>query len=299
MDYANRALERLWNMPGLFEPYARYRLCANEGCITWPRELETIEAAAVDAVPVPVRSGWYEFIGYGPGNLSSTSGRSVQLLDRGQVCTFDEVQDTKNRVAVNPESPEDAGKNILIRYLDSNKGAVYTDDPNGDLAEGEYVEVPPAGTYSYTSKGVSYVYGVVKPITKGSIRLYEYAMPVGPVRLLAVYQPDETVPVYRRSLLSGCGVGSGTRSVQVMGRLRLKPIRHADDVIPIPHLDALRLGVQAIRNEESGLLNEAAALWQLARQALDEQAAHQRGAGADEPLKLRPVPWHEPIKNII
>ena len=51
VDYINEAQERLLYKGKWPHTYARYRVESEDGMITWPRQLETIEAFAIDDVP--------------------------------------------------------------------------------------------------------------------------------------------------------------------------------------------------------------------------------------------------------
>ena len=63
----NEATERLLYKGKWKGTYGVYRFCTTQGCITLPRQLETVEKWALCDQPGIVRNDWYEFIegGYG------------------------------------------------------------------------------------------------------------------------------------------------------------------------------------------------------------------------------------------
>lgn len=288
-DYINRACERLLYRSKWVDSYARYRVCIIEACVTWPRELETIEAAAISDYPMVLRTSWYEFLGSGPGTLSVDSDIGVTLVDRGNSLTFDEVAGTDKKIAVYCDGTETTGTTILLKYRDATGNKKFTLEGTTTY-EGEKVSLPPAGAYTYTASVVASggLYGVVKPETNNMVRLYEYDTTTGALRPLAFYEPKETVPSYRSSLVPGIDPGSCANGLTliVMGKKRFIPVAEDDDVLMIPHLDAVRLACQAILAEEGNLIQEGVAFWALANQALNEQSRHWQGSGAEQPMKM-------------
>ena len=289
VDYINRACERLLYRGKWVDSYARYRVCVNSACLTWPRELETIEAAAISDMPMTIRNSWYEFLGSGPGTLAVDSDIGVQLVDRGNSITFDEITGDDKKVAVYCDGTETSGATILLQYYNAVGSKVFTLEGTTTY-EGEKVSLPPAGNYTYTAKtvGTGGLYGVVKPVTNNMVRLYEYDTTTGALRPMAFYEPQETVPSYRSSLVPGIDPGDCTLGLTliVMGKKRYIPVSAETDLLMIPHLDAVRLGCQAVLNEEGGLTQEALVFWGLANQALNEQSKHWQGSGAEQPMKM-------------
>lgn len=289
-DYINRACERMLYGGHWKDSYVRFRVCVNNACLTWPRELETIEAITVDRIPGKVRTQWYEFLGSGPGELLSDTHIGLQLVDRGSSVAFDEVVSGSKRLAVYCDATEAAGSKILLRFYDSNGNKRYSMDA-GTLIEGEAITLPAAGNYAYTTSlvGPAGLYYVVKPVTNGVIRLFEYDVDSGLLRALAYYEPSEQVPEYRSSILPNlAGMVAPTCekiTVVVMGKKRFIPARLDDDPVMIPNVEAVRLACQAIRKEENNLPDEAAKDWSLAFQTLDAQTRHYHGSGTEQPMK--------------
>lgn len=295
--YANRACERLLYKAHYTDSYARYRVCTHEACLTWPRELETVEACIIDSTPATIRNQWYEFLGSGPGGLDQDSYVGLALVDRGSSVTFDTIAGEDKKLAVYCDGDEDVTSRILLRFNTPYGSKVFS-TVNGTVIEGESITLPAAGNYNYTVSEVlaGGPYHVVKPVTNNIVRLFEYDTTTGDLRPLAYYEPNETVPIYRNSLIPSLTSMLGTDcttnatcediTVIVMGKKRFIPAVSEDDLLMVPNLEAVRLGVQAIKNEESLLHDDAVKLWALAVQCLEDQSRHVQGSGSEQPMKM-------------
>lgn len=281
-----------------------YAFCTHAACITYPRQIETIEAVSVCGVPYTPRNAWFEFIDAGPGWQSPGTGSNSggcgcgltnTLIDRGPAIAFDDITATGYKLAVYCDANEAAGATILVQYYDSNGNKVYS-TVSGSTQEGELLTLPAGGAYVYSSREVMPFgwYGVVKPVTNRVIRVYAYKISDASLKPLAYYEPDETVPVYRRSLIPSFQNGScGTtdtscsdQTVIVRAKLRYIPAVNDYSVLMIPHLDAIRLAAQAIRKEEDNMLADAVNYWGMATACLDQQLHHVQGDGEQFPIRL-------------
>ena len=68
VQIVNEAHQRLM-MQGLFwGTYQTYQICvSSEGCLTWPRQVASIEALAVNDQPITLRNNWFEYLQTGFG----------------------------------------------------------------------------------------------------------------------------------------------------------------------------------------------------------------------------------------
>lgn len=296
LGYINRAEERLMDEGDWLGTWQVYRFCTNSSnCLTWPRPIERITLFSVNNMAMPVRNQWYEFLENGPGfitnNPTSTVGSSsafgfgccgsnthwcsgLGLLDRGWSCLFDDIpQNTALKVKVYADVAEDVGAYITLRGFDENLIPIQTEVPagSGTWIEGEQVGInvttPQVSTKRFYSPGPQ---TVIKPITKGPIRLYSYDDSVfPPVQWpLAVYEPGETMPIYRRSLVPGLKrtVNVGDTSCTLTTITALVKLRHLTlvsdlDVLVLQSTEAIKLACQALRKEDNNLLEEANLYW--------------------------------------
>jgi hypothetical protein len=297
LDYVNRACERLLYDRKAVQTVARYRVCLNKACITWPRQLETIEAYSVCDWPGTVRNWWYEFLDSGPGGLDSDSCAGMQLIDRGDAVAFDDVIGSSSTLAISVDVAETTTEDFIVQFWDVNGNWIRTQDA-GVWIDGEILALPVPGNYSTTTNQCA-PFGlvrVIKPVTNGVVRLWEYDG--ASYRPLAYYEPDETIPVYRRSLIPGLNSDTTYRAVTVMGKLRHIPATGDNSFLVIGHSDAIRLACQAIAKEEKNLPDEAVKYWQLAFDCLEKQARHWHGDGATVPIRVEGTTFG-PVEAII
>jgi hypothetical protein len=293
--YVNDACEGLLYKMKSVGTTPRYEICVNQNCITWPRQIETIEAAAICKRPATVRNGWFEFLNYGPGILIEGRNIGNQLVDAGEAGSFDNVTGTLKTLAVYCDVDEDAGAYITLQYYDKDGQWVRT-EVGGEWIDGEQITFGASGTYVQTSLQVmpNGFVRAIKPLTNGTVRLYEYDTIALTYKPLAYFEPDETLPIYRRSLVPnlttrGCCERTedcGKISVTVIAKQRFIPALRDNDFVCIAYKRAIRLAAQAVFKEEAGKFQEALGCWAIALQALKEQQEHFEGHGAVQPINM-------------
>lgn len=291
IDYVNRAVERLLYEGKWKGTTQTFRLCMSaENCIVWPREIETIEAIAPCNWPAPIRSEWFEFTENGFGVISDEANCLHALVDRGETCAFDEVVGSNKKLAVYADKDEGSGKFITLQFYDQYGQWVRTQYA-GAWIDGEKLAIPATkGSYVYTTNIVKPggLVRVQKDITHGVIRLYSYDTTSGALVPLAYYQPDEEVPVYRRSLLPiGANNSCEQQSVVVAAKLRFIPVRSDDNFVMISHREAIRLACRAIYQEENDLWSEATTNWAAALRCLGMQLEHYQGHGMKPVIRVQ------------
>jgi hypothetical protein len=129
----NEAQERLLNKGLYAGTYGRYSVCVYGGCITLPREFETVLGYNYSGVPAQVYNQWYEFMANGPG--IAPAGDWKRLIDRGFVPCFRSIESQKY-IRVYTDLAEDATSTILFRGSDTYNNRVQTQE-NGVYIDGE------------------------------------------------------------------------------------------------------------------------------------------------------------------
>ncbi len=308
--YVNQCCERLLygdekgataKWPGT---YGKYRIAPISGSLTWVREFETIERYAINGRSAPIRNEWYEYLESGPGLLESCNGGGWLfghgLIDDGQGCTFDDITGTNGtkKLEVYCDVNETADAFIILRFWNNSAQKVRS-QVDGVWVEGEHLLLPAGGAYQLSTNflmpGRDVVYQVIKPVTNGMVRLYEYDTVNLTRRPLAYYEPSETIPVYRRSRIPGFTAQSSAdpcnqTTITVVAKFRFIPVIGDYDFVQIPSVGAIKLGCQAIAKEEKNLLtgpNGALEYWKMAYALLNQQTAHYHGAGAEVPMNFR------------
>jgi hypothetical protein len=294
-DYVNAGCERLLYRAKSVGTWQKYRVCVSSGCVTWPRQLETIEAVAVCNSPIKVRNEFFEFLDAGFG-LISTDSCGLKLVDQGEACAFDDVVGTGHKLSIYCDETETTTEKLIVQYYDSDGQWVRTQNGDGDWIDGEELTLPAAGGYTDAALecAPNGLVRVIKPKTNGTVRLYQKTIVGGALKPLAYYEPSETVPVYRRSLIpslssaSCCGSQDGceTKAVTVIGKIRFIPVENDNDFLPISFAEAIRISVQAVAKERKDLLAEAVPYWQMANQLLMDQLQHYNGSGMVQPMRM-------------
>lgn len=274
-EYINQACRRLLHKGLWAGSYGKFTICTTDGCITWPRSIETIEAVADCCQTGSVRNQWYEFQETGFGLVderNACSGR--QLIDRGTVVSYRDMSGGINSfLRVYPGDASDVGKTITLQGYDQNGQWIRTQS-GGAWIDGEKLTL--ALPYVQSSKKFVSLTGVIRQATNTVSRLYEYNSSTFSEVDLAVYDPDETLPQYRRSFWTGRN-GNCSQLVTVIGKMRHINASTPNDYLIPPCADAIKLMVQAIRKEENDLLNEAVAYEAKAVQAVQEQTMQYLG----------------------
>lgn len=296
-EVLNEAVERLITRGRWLGTYARYRICQGGcGAITWPRQIEAIEAFAICQTPGIVRNQWFEFLSNGPGIMEGDENWSYTLIDRGEAIAFDDVIGSNKKLKVYADVAEAADAKLFVQYYDENANWVRTQNADTTWNNGEYITI--STTPQYSSKIVlqgGWV-GVQKPVTNGVVRVYEYDTVAGTQRPLAIYEPDETRPIYRRSLIPGLdqfsacddsSTGCANRTVTVMAKLKFIPVSADTDLLMIGNLSALKDMVQSILKRERNLFDEAMAYEASAINELQKELQSYMGSGAVPEVRVQ------------
>ena len=135
----NEAQERLLNKGLYAGTYGRYSVCVYGGCITLPREFESILGYNFSGAPAQVYNQWYEFMANGPGIAPAGAWR--QLIDRGFAPTFRPIESPKY-LRVYTDLFEDFSSTILFRGFDGCGNQVQTIE-NSAYIEGERLNLAP------------------------------------------------------------------------------------------------------------------------------------------------------------
>lgn len=264
LSFLNESTERLIQNGEWWGGSQVIRMCVSDGCITTPREVADILYLSVNGYNAPVQPQAYEFIDDWHGYLTEACSGTrdwLRVVDRSAkigVCTFADVRGTNKRIRAYIDNPNDADKTITIQGYDSNPVWILTDD--GDT-EGETLTLVAQPAYAETTMDVSSITGVLKDVTKGAVRLYEYDTETESLRALAVYEPTETNPSYRRFFVdalanAGCQACQCTetdpsvKTVVAIVKLEFVPATKATDRLLISNLPALKHECMAVRYGE-------------------------------------------------
>lgn len=215
-------------------------ICVDGNCVTLPREVETILAVNLCGCPLISRDSLFTFHINGPGDGCSCS---YTYQDTGNHFTYKDIQCPSKLVAF-LESPEDQGKILRVFGFDEQNRPLQTKIGN---AWEEGLRVPMIYGYALPALSdpyVSRITGVVKDVTVANVRLssFDNAANVagGTGTLLGIFEPDETLPRYRRIKLGHCGGW-----VRICYRRKSYELRSLEDRIFITSRLALIMAMRA------------------------------------------------------
>ena len=310
VEYINEAQRRLLESGKWKGTYGKFTICATNGCITWPRQIETIETVAVNKQPGTVRNSWFEFQESGYGLMTNKDDIGVQILDRGEAPVHTDLTgagtllNTGFNLRVFCPTASDVGKTITIHGYDSNGNwirtiksgsgstAVYQDGETFSLSLG----------YETSSKVWKSITSVQKDVTEGSVYIYETTNDPSSAdvfREIGVYEPTETIPSYRRSLIPSLAGGKkcdgdtdGKAAVTVIAKLRFIDAVDDSDILLVSDLYAIKNMAIAIKLEENRDFGAAQQYRGLAFESLQNQLANYQGSGVVPTLKLTNLETH-------
>ena len=119
------------------------------------------------------------------------------------------------------------------------------------------------------------VVGVAKPATSGFVSIYSYDETTHQMYFLSKYHPQETNPRYRRYRITSPDYVNGS-SIYALCELGFVPLLHADDVLIVQNMDALKLMVMAIELENERDFQAAKAYEADAYRLINEQRTAER-----------------------
>lgn len=173
-------------------------------CVTLPREVETVLAVNIGGRPTLAKSQLFNFHLNGPGD--SCGGCEWSWQDQGNAwSTYRDLTCPSKLVAYTSSAADDNSEFIVYGY-DSNgnrlRHSIGSENRDGLL-------VPTIFGYAIpddTAPLVARIVGIKKENTAGSVRLSTIDDSGDTGTLLGVYEPDETLPQYRRIKLNrSCG----------------------------------------------------------------------------------------------
>lgn len=257
----NKARRLLWNKSE--SPNICEYLCISctAGCITLPSRYEKVLLAWANGYPMSLSDEWYQsFNGVGLFRECDSCHRGMQEIG-GRHVVFRDYTEAPYLLGVVAEAAEDRDK--VLSFEARDKYSSY-------FTENITLLQPPQVALS--GRLVVAVRAVSKPQTVGRVRLYAKNPTNGQSLLLAVYQPEDVNPNFRRFGI-GCRCACITiyakkkyRDLTEMGQLvefgpdamyyALLAINSRDNRKPDEFLKNLSLAVQEVGKEiEEGALD--------------------------------------------
>lgn len=275
---ANEVQRRLLRRGGWFDTEWLVRLCVSNACIVWPRYVSApLGVRLCDGRVADIKNKWFSIIGgatslgqsRGSGDFTGLDGfygfGDIIFADNGTTATYNKVSGSTGRLLrYYVKYQADIGKTITV-YGKKFGGEPLMHSLDGGINWLPGLVLTAADPFGTNTTLVTQIDSVVREATQGEARLYEYDSSTDLLRDLALYEPNETNPRYRASKvinwcdLPGCQktttvdeVDYQTKQVTLEALVKLA---HFDlvndyDFLLLDNLDAMKLGVQAVKLEE-------------------------------------------------
>jgi hypothetical protein len=265
-DLVNRAQRRLIKR-GDFFGLTQEAQFVFQGCyLVWPRYVGTILAARFGhSHGSRVMNMWYAFTGSWHHHHHHWHGDAV-LQDAGETCIFSNITGTDvngsgtgQNIQYYVQQPADLGKTITLF------GTQFGNQPLQQSVAGIWQDgltLTATTPFVQSTQLITGITSIVRQATVGYATLYEFDSVTSTNRLLAVFDPADTHPRFRRSCIInfnnrlGCNPNNSTTPVyhkmEALVKLQFIPVVNPWDFLLVDDLDALAFAVQAIKVEEAG-----------------------------------------------
>lgn len=212
-------------------------------CLTMPREVETVIGVNIGGRPALGYAQLFNHHLNGPGDCRISCEWSWQDLG-GYFSTFRDLI-TPAKLVVYTQTPADNNKEFIVYGYDDS-GNILRRQVNGVWQNG--LAIPTifgAAIPDADAPNVARITGIFKQSSVGSMRLSTIDDSGATGVLLGIYEPDETVPQFRRIQLNRCCNWAR------VSYLKSSPTFHSRyDHIPLKSRRAFLLAVQAVKHYE-------------------------------------------------
>jgi len=181
----NQARRLLWNKREWNSTGEYFAVCCVDGCFTLPGRYEQVKLAWINGSSASLADEWFNSTRSYALHVENSCHRQMIEVG-GRHVTFRDYT-TPFQIAVTTEHRDDAGVELMFEAQDE-----YSTYHNLKVTTEGRTEI------AKNNQFVTGIRSVTKPITKGRIRVYAYDPNLDAKTLIAVYQPDESNPSFRR-----------------------------------------------------------------------------------------------------
>jgi len=233
------AIELLSNKGEIDANVGYVDICVDGECVTLPRECECVLGVNIGGHPALGHDEVFSFHLNGPGDF--TTSCNFSWYNTGSFPTYRDLRCPSKLIAF-LDNEEDSGKLLRVFGFDDQNRPLRT--KVGDVWE-DGLRVPTLFGYALpdpSAQTVGRITGIVKDRTVGNVRLSSFDNSTFTGTLLGVFEPDETVPSYRR-----IRINRGCDWIRLMYRKRSTKILSVNDRILLHSRTALILAMHAVK----------------------------------------------------
>lgn len=237
--------------PEALRAYCDICTTQNGRCLSLPPEISTVLAVNICGHPTLGKDVLFSFHLNGPGDKCG-GGCEWSWSDQGGAhSTYRDIVEPSKLVAY-LQRPEDAGSSLLVYGFDEF-GNRLRHQVSGTWIDG--FPIPTIYGYAIPSSDmpkIARITGILKDKTAGNIRLSTIDDSGLTGTLLGVYDPDETIPQYRRIKLGRCSPW-----VRIAYRITNPILTTQQSRIPLRSRTAFLLALRALKFYNDQSLGEA------------------------------------------
>lgn len=261
----NTVTETLWNRGAWWGSEVVVKLCVFGCNIVWPRYVGSIQGLRTCAGQNDVKNGWYAILG--PRGCQGWSS-NVTAFDNGTSPTFNDIADnTGHLLRYHVVKANDYGKTITFFGKQYGAQPLQEVDANGVWQMG--LTLAAANPIAQTTVLVTYIDQITREATQGMAYLYEYNTTTLELRMLGIYEPNNTNPQFRRSKIEHLNLlpystdanGRKSWTVEALVKLEFIPVENDRDFLLIDNWAALAYGIQALKLDEANDPQNAEIFW--------------------------------------
>jgi hypothetical protein len=182
----NQARRLLWNKRAWTTQEEYVQICCVDKCFTLPSRYEQIKLAWIGDEAASLSDEWFNATNALALRPEQSCHRGITEVG-GLHVLFRDYTSRPYQIGVMVEEPEDAGVELMFEAQDE-----YDTYHKVKVT----AEIPP--TLTNSGLFVKGIRAVTKPVTKGRIRVYAYDTYLEARTLIAIYQPSDAHPTFRR-----------------------------------------------------------------------------------------------------
>ena len=233
----------------------RLKGCIYNNCIAWPAPVGTV--LAFDRCgSAPPKNYWFDFNPVLPEQVNHWRhhgafgcARDLALVDAGTTPVFNQIPCGHNHfIRIYIQDLGDVGKTVTLFGTDGNGQEVITVRSDGTTQPGVVLTL--ASPYVQSPMTFRHLDRVIKDVTLRPLTVTQFdgtnEFP------MATWRAGETTPSYRSSKLlrthcSTVNCQQFPARIEALVKLEFVPVVFDDDLVLIDNLDALALGIQAMK----------------------------------------------------
>lgn len=295
----NSVTRRLMRRGGWWKTEVLLRICIIGCRLVWPRMVGTVLGLRFcRAGIVPLKNNWWAVSGY----CSNGWDGAVVVRDDDTAPCYNEITGNEGKyLRWNVVKRNDVGKTMRVYGFQYGGQPLQEKNAAGEWIPG--ITLTAAAPYVTSTTLVTKIDAIVFPTPlEGMSYLYQVDATTGDLLDLGAYQPGENRPCYRVSHIDGINsiphrtdeYDRHIRQGEALVKLEFIPAVRDEDFIMLDNVDALRLGIQALRLEEANDDVQATIKWTLAIKELNMEL-RDRNPSAQTVIRTNDIGAHRPI----